>query len=167
MTMFDPDMDGIDHINIYSRGKTELGRLLSNFSEAPFTYEPYGRFMSVEGFWYYYFSGCCHDELKNLSGYEAKKVGKKYNNEGHVITDNDKEIILEAIRCKLRQNKNILELLSRCSLPFAHYYVYGTVDKPVVKYLHEYSWIVEEHERIRDLMIKKIVKENLKNRIHE
>ena len=31
----DPSKDGIDHINIYSKGKTELGKYLSNFTYAP------------------------------------------------------------------------------------------------------------------------------------
>jgi hypothetical protein len=30
-------MDGVDHINVYSKGKTELGRMLSNFYPSPFT----------------------------------------------------------------------------------------------------------------------------------
>lgn len=33
---FKPEMDGIDHINVYSKGKTELGKLLSNFARTPF-----------------------------------------------------------------------------------------------------------------------------------
>lgn len=49
--MFEPKNDGIDHINVYSGGATELGRLLTNFAHTPFENE-YGKFESVEGFWY-------------------------------------------------------------------------------------------------------------------
>ena len=49
----DSTTDGIDHINIYSKGYTKLGRLLSNFTKSEFTHPIYGHFMSVEGFWYY------------------------------------------------------------------------------------------------------------------
>lgn len=37
MNKFLKENDGIDHINIYSKGKTELGCLLSNFAFSPFT----------------------------------------------------------------------------------------------------------------------------------
>lgn len=31
MKRLDPNMDGKDHINVYSGSQTELGRMLSNF----------------------------------------------------------------------------------------------------------------------------------------
>jgi len=34
--MINPEEDGITHINIYSKGKTDLGRMLSNFAKLPF-----------------------------------------------------------------------------------------------------------------------------------
>lgn len=33
--MINPEEDGITHINIYSKGKTDLGRMLSNFAKFP------------------------------------------------------------------------------------------------------------------------------------
>ena len=33
--MYKPKDDGITHINIYSQGKTQLGRFLSNFEPSP------------------------------------------------------------------------------------------------------------------------------------
>jgi len=51
--MLDSKMDGVTHINIYSKGKTKLGRLLTNFAHTPFTHAEYGQFASVEGFWYW------------------------------------------------------------------------------------------------------------------
>jgi len=160
--MFEPINDGVDHINIYSKGRTELGKLLSNFSFSPFRYEPYGLFNSVEGFWYYYFSGCKHNDLRTLSGYMAKKIGKRYKAEkDHVITDEEKEIILGAIRCKLKQNREILDMLVENTLPLTHYYYYGELDNPKVYYMDEYSWITDEIERIRLLMIKKLIQDKL------
>ena len=37
-----PKDDGVTHINIYSKGQTELGGLLSNFSRTPFVHPKYG-----------------------------------------------------------------------------------------------------------------------------
>lgn len=149
--MSDFVQDGVDHINIYSKGKTELGRLLSNFARTPFVYHPWGVFESVEGFWYWYFTGCQHFQFKKLYGYQAKQEGQKYRDDRidkTGITESDREVILEAIRCKLRQNKNILKLLTENTLPFAHYYEYSgkRVYKP------EYDWIVDEITRINLLM---------------
>jgi len=44
--------DGIDHINLYSRGHTELGQYLSNFAYTPIQTED-GRFNSIEAYWYW------------------------------------------------------------------------------------------------------------------
>lgn len=151
-----PRNDGIFYINIYSQGKTELGRQLSNFALSEFTYEPYGTFKSVEGFWYWYFSGQKEDILKKLWGYQAKQFGQKIcNDKGRkTFAESDKEIILEAIRCKLRQNKIIRNMLAHSVLPFRHFYCFGS---KVVEPL-EYSWITDEFERIRKILQKKLQK---------
>lgn len=153
------EKDSIDHINIYSKGKTELGRLLSNFSECPFDYPPYGHFKSVEGFWYWFLTGQKHEYLKNLSGWQAKKEGQKYRDDRvdkKSLTQEQKDIILEAIRCKLRQHKKIRLLLKESTLPFEHYYEYGTGDSAKRIHLPQYQWIVDEIERIRQILKNKI-----------
>ena len=58
--IINPDNDGIDHINTYSKGKTELGKLLTNFAHTPFVHPKYGEFQSVEGFWYFKKTGYSH-----------------------------------------------------------------------------------------------------------
>ena len=42
-----PIDEGVTHINIYSKSKLELGKLLSNFAKTPFTHPVYGEFASV------------------------------------------------------------------------------------------------------------------------
>jgi len=148
--MVNPEEDGITHINIYSKGKTEIGRLLTNFARTPFFYPHYGHFESVEGFWYYYLTGCQHSGLQLLYGWEAKQEGKKLRDDRldkEGLSDEQKEVILEAIRCKLRQNKPLLKMLVRSTLPFEHYYCYGGKVIP----LPQYQWIVDEIERIRQV----------------
>jgi hypothetical protein len=73
MTNPDPKQDSVSHINIYSKAATQLGRMLSNFYHAAFEYGKYGYFESVEGFWYYYFTGQKHEHLRTLYGIAAKK----------------------------------------------------------------------------------------------
>lgn len=147
-----PQYDGIYHINIYSQGKTALGRNLSNFAVTPFTYEPYGTFKSVEGFWYYYFTGCQHEEFKRMWGLQAKQNGKKLL-EKELINEQDKSIIIEAIRCKLRQNETVRHMLRDSVLPLKHYYVFG----PKIVELPQHQWQIDEINRIRDILHKKHV----------
>lgn len=150
----DPNLDGVDHINIYTKGKTWLGRSLSNLSDHSFVMNGYGKFRCVEAFWYYYLTGCQHEELKDLSGFEAKQLGKTFRNDridkDGGINDEQKEIIKEAIRCKLRQNKNILKELTNSTLPFKHYYWYGDSNPKIIE-MSQYNWMIEEIERIRKL----------------
>ena len=54
--MSNPRNDGIDHINVYSKGKTELGRMLTNFAYIPFEYKGI-KYASVEAWWYCYLLG--------------------------------------------------------------------------------------------------------------
>lgn len=152
VNMFVPLNDGVDHINIYTKGKTILGKRLTNLSDDPVTVGVYGTFQCLEGFWYYYLTGCIYPELKTMNGFQAKKFGKgirddRIDKDG--LTNDQKEVLKEAIRSKLRQNKDLLRLLIQSDLPLAHYYFYGKEDNPKVHYLSQYDWIVEEIERIR------------------
>ena len=117
-----PFDDGITHINVYSNGNTSLGKKLSNFYEAPFQHPQYGYFESVEGFYYWIKSGKQFDELKLLSGIQAKNEGKKHCSKEDKFSEQDILDIQEAIRCKLRHNKDILKEMISTDLPFVHYY---------------------------------------------
>lgn len=120
-----PSLDGIEHINIYSKGATELGRLLSNFAHTPFTCKD-GRFESVEGYWYWC-SVPSHDSrrdsLRKLWGFHAKKLGRELRGRTWDDSEDFRLAICEAIQCKLDQNPHIEELLKDSDLPLEHYYV--------------------------------------------
>jgi hypothetical protein len=117
-----PKDDGITHINIYSRGKTELGRLLSNFAFTPFECSD-GKFNSVEGYWYWLLGA--RDSIRNLSGFTAKKIGRE-DAEKNIPKYSKQEFetkIKKAFRAKLQANLELKELFIGSSLPFDHYYV--------------------------------------------
>lgn len=163
-----PLFDGISHINIYSKAETELGRLLSNFAYAPFTHPEYGHFNSVEGFWYWLKTDKKVVQLRDLHGFNAKKVGKeqfdilqKINPEyfDNIINEEFINEIKIALRLKLKQNKQILSKLINTNLPLKHYYYYGSKDNAKVIFLPKYDWIVEELE-----LLRKITLEHIKNK---
>lgn len=142
--------DGIDHINIYSKGETVLGRYLSNFTYSPFKHPFDGEFKSVEGYWYYNLTG--DEEQRNLYGFKAKERGRNYlkeiNPEG-----NDWQVahlsIKLALISKLTQcEPEMLALFIQSNLPFRHYYKYG--DKIIEP--ERGGWIVEFFEDLRKLL---------------
>lgn len=144
---FHPSGDGKDHINIYSKGKTHLGRWLTNFALAPFELEYHGIFESVEGYWYWLATGCKHESLRLLFGVEAKRAGKALE---RVEFEGDFEAAIKlAIRAKLLQHPKMLNQLIDSNLPLAHYYVYGYSDDNCKVMPAGYDWITEYIDSVR------------------
>lgn len=147
-----PADDGKTHINVYSKGKTELGRKLSNFSRYGFKHPDFGSFDSVEGFWYWYATGCKYDIFRSSSGIEAKRLGQDLP---RVQQDDFETRVKEAIFCKVIQNPELCVLLRNSELPFVHYYYYGDPDQaPKVIPLKKYDWMMDELEEIREILKK-------------
>jgi hypothetical protein len=147
--------DGKLFINVYSQARTQLGRDLSNFAHTPFTHKKYGEFNSVEGAYYYFYTGRRFEKLRKLSGAWAKSEGlslipNEWRNQNAEIDDEFKKIIRECIQCKLRENKNILWVLISTDLPLEHFYVKG--ERIINKTKHK--WILDEIDRIRKVTQK-------------
>lgn len=134
--MFTEKTDGADHINVYSKAKTELGRFLSNFAHTPIETKD-GHFESIEGYWYWL---SCHDDnLRNLYGWAAKDYGRKVRAADWVDTPEFRESIKAAIKTKLENNPEMLKRLQYCDLPLDHYYVFsGKINRPT-----NGRWIIE------------------------
>lgn len=143
-----PDDDGKAFINVYSKGKTRLGQLLSNFADTPFRHPKHGNFASVEAFWYWASSGCRHDHLRRLHGFSAKSAGVKC--EVVPIPDSEfHEMVREAIECKVMQNPELRALLVSTDLPFVHFYVYGDGSKRVIVHKDKHDWQMQWLEELR------------------
>lgn len=144
--MYGPKTDGVDHINIYSKGKTGLGRFLTNFALSPFTHPEHGSFESVEGYWYWLKSGGTYEFMRLLHGAEAKTQGKKLP---VVQRDDFEEQIKVAIRAKLLAHRGWLSQLIQSDLPLTHYYYYGYTTDNVKVIDAGYEWITEYIDSIR------------------
>lgn len=147
MIMYSPNDDGVTHLNVYSKGRTLLGRDLSNFSHHPFRHPELGPFASVEGLWYWLTRR--DDRLRELSGYEAKKLGKTL---GVVSTLDSKEferLICLGLSAKLTAHPDIKERLMQSVLPLTHYYVqyFGGIEKVITP--KNSDWILAHFECIR------------------
>lgn len=144
--------DGIDHINVYSRGRTEIGRMLSNFYRSPFTHPKHGRFESIEGYWYWLSTGMQFDALRQIYGFHAKKVGREYRSKaerGTVRRDplSFERNIKKAMLCKIEQNPDIARRLKENTLPLEHYYLYGK-DEDVVRIPEKTRWVIDYLEAL-------------------
>ena len=146
MKTLQPEQDGLTHINIYSKGRTALGRFLSHFTKFPIETVD-GRFESVEGYWYWLDSTHKEkDRLRFLWGFDAKKVGRELRPEKPALTAEFKSKILEANRIKLMSSP-FLEEFVQSDLPFAHYYVVG---KGFPKEASDSEWLIEFWSRLRN-----------------
>lgn len=147
MAKINPDEDGITHINIYSKAKTELGRFLSNFTQCKLNTED-GPFVSIEGYWYWL--SCKDDNLRELYGWKAKSYGREFGGTDWCDDDEFKRKILNAIEYKVRHSDEFYQEFVDSKLPFVHYYVYdGKVVEPkdgkwILNFLTE--WRARIHE---------------------
>ena len=134
MTEFLPETDGIDHINVYSKSRSKLGRMLSNFANTPITIQG-EHFESVESWWYWskmnkinnsllfpVFSEENLLEVKGLIGNDAKQFYRKlYGYEGTLRPTKDE--LKMAYLQKLSEHPEIKQMLIDNKLPIDHYYM--------------------------------------------
>lgn len=148
-------LDGLKHINISTKGKTVLGRLLSNSTDTPFECED-GKFSSVEGYQHWITSK--DEEFRELVGYHIHDYALTVRNQDHLNVDVFREKIKSAIRIKIKTHEYISHLLIDSDLPFDMYSIYKNKS---VKHKNS-EWIIEEIELIRKEL--QDVREKEKNR---
>lgn len=134
--------DGKDHINIYSKGRTKIGRLLSNFAYTPFNHLEDGKFISVEGYWYWLSTK--DEKLRNLSGFNAKKYGRIVGGKDWLEDEEFKRKIKLAIKCKIDQNE--IDLSALGDLPLKHYYF---MPPNIFKTPDQGQWIIDYIDELR------------------
>lgn len=136
-----PAIDGKTHINIYSKGDTELGRFLSNFAHIHIITED-GDFQSVEGYWYWLSN---HDDrMRALYGYEAKKMGRTLPRPHKLSEEEFRRKIREACWIKLHTDKRMLNVFKESTLQFTHFYVFNGYNKDA-----GFKWLVDIWEYFR------------------
>lgn len=142
-----PDMDGITHINIYSKGKTDLGVVLSNFSHHPFCHVEHGLFASVEGYWYWLTRQ--EDELRHVYGFKAKELGRSLPEVKKWHPEQFQNFVCQALDAKLESHPWILEELKKSHLPLEHYYARFYGDQLKVTEPGNSEWIIAHFEKVR------------------
>jgi hypothetical protein len=139
--------DSVTHINVYTKGATILGRMMSNLANSSIEHPRYGHFRTLEGLWYYLKTGLTEDSFRVLQGYECRKAGKDILPIWNTNFHRDFKI---GIVLKILANSELKILLEASTLPFVHYYYYGNVpgkQKLIVPRGHE--WQVEFWDSMR------------------
>lgn len=144
-TKIDPTEDGTKHINCWTKGRTPLGKELSNLAFRPFKHPEHGTFASVEAFWYWLGTGMKHDNLRPLHSHSAKSAGSGLLKVAIDPAVFQKEICT-AIRCKIEQHEDLKREFVKSNLPFMHYFVYG---RDAVRSKDEHLWQMEFLETLR------------------
>lgn len=144
--------DGIDHINIWTSGRTELGRMLANFTYCHFDVPGIGPFNSMEGFWWFIkTSSKTNDEtkarnkLRSLSGRNAKDTGRNGN---LMKITGFKELVRWGMYQKVIQNEKLANLMKESTLPFEMYWL--KEDSAMEVYPSGWEWQTEIAEEIRN-----------------
>lgn len=151
--------DGISHINMYSKAKTELGKMLSHFSQLGFVHPDYGTFGSLESYWYWCSTGKKYDQLKELHGFNAKSIGRGFPKVQYEGFQKDIEV---GIELRFLQNTHFLELFKNSTLPLKHYYLYGIGPDVKAVFPKESSWLEGYYEKLRKKFKGLLIGKNLK-----
>lgn len=140
------ELDGITHINIDKKGRTELGRQLTHMSRSSFSHPEFGPFQSIEGFIGFIRSGAKDDQFHYVHGMNARFRAK--NQDSDFILG-FREIVMEANYLKITQNEFLLQLFRQSELPFDHYYLLDS-GRPVKP--RNAEWIIPGFEELRRLI---------------
>ncbi len=159
-----PNNDGVDHINVFTKGKTKLGRNLTNISNLSIDMGVLGTFASMEALWFYgrikmqgLMTHGIKEEIRVMRGWDAKRAMSDFpfKDISEVLTvdaeDTFKELIKSGLRKKLEQHHWLRKELKRSTLPLAHYYYYGKGDKVVVRDAG-HKWVITYLEELRSIL---------------
>lgn len=141
-------IDGLDFINIYSRGETKIGKWMSNFQKINIIIDG-KNVSSLEGYWYYLLTGKSY--LLRLHGYSAKMHGMK---ESRIYEEDDafREKFIKAIDLKIKSNITMFsEFLNYdINIPLVHFYA-----KDKGKPIKEHDWFISHIDKRRKQFYKK------------
>ena len=135
------DYDGVTEINCSSRGRTELGCLLSTFGmpdDLQYIRTPHGLFKTIEGYWHYL--GSQYEGLRRMSGYQAHQWAQANPNQfTRMPTEKFNYYIEQAVRYKIDHSAYLQHLLSVNDLPFVYYHI----SKGVAAESYGYNFFIE------------------------
>ena len=138
--------DGIDHINIWIHAETDLGRFLALDSDLPVNHSYFGRFCSVETFWYYIQSEERDDRIRTMFGKTLKSFVRRLNRQ-HVV--NFRAMIADTMYQRIQQYPPLLEAVKNSVLPFDYYRFDNRNEVKIPIRPNFFKWLLSALEEIR------------------
>lgn len=145
--------DGVNCINIWINGETELGRVLDKSFKMQFKHKQLGNFTSIDGIWNYLLSGDFDDRLRYATGkhltYLARKLEENKEKNAEIFTPiNFRAIILDSTFQKIKNFPNLEIAVKESNLPFDCWFVdkETKVKQRLIKYGY---WFIPGIEEIR------------------
>ena len=140
------DKDGVDHINIWGFGETELGRQLSTQYRKPFVHEHFGRFNTIDGLWHWISSFERDDRLRHLSDKQLKMFS---SNLTRMRVPHFRFLILDAIWQRINQDKALKKMMIESFLPFTCYYYHRRDTSLPRMSITAAHWLIPGYTEIR------------------
>ena len=136
--------DGIDHINIWHQGETDLGACLSLDSMIPFTHSIFGEFTTFTGFWHYIKTTERDDLLRGMWGRKLDEYAKRLT---RYTVPNFQAIILDANWQRIQQHPPLMQAMAESTLPFDTYSINPSTH--LWKRAPYYNWFIAGCEETR------------------
>lgn len=137
--------DGVDHINIWEHGETELGKVLAHNTVIPFNHHIFGNFSCIEAFWHYISSQEHDDRIRTMRGRALHTFSRKLSK---LHVPNFCAIILDANWQKIKRYPEIQEALIESTLPIDCYYTQRKSAGIRIRVPYA-SWLIDGFEEIR------------------
>ena len=136
--------DGVDHINIWLQGETDLGQCLSFDSMIPFTHSIFGEFTTFTGFWHYIKTEERDDLLRGKWGRKLDEYAKRLTRRN---IPNFQAIILDANWQRIQQHAVLMKAMGESTLPFDIYSI--NPETHLCKRAPYYNWFIAGCEETR------------------
>lgn len=144
MAEFNPNREGVDHININRNARSALGRLLHPASNLPLNHPEHGKFASLENFRMWINTGMSVMRLRHVPVNRAIEIAQTLPR-GNVSAVAREDLLCEGLGFKIEQNEELAKLLRECKLPIVAYHVHRDGDSNLVvsSYAQPLDWMLQ------------------------
>ena len=146
-----PKLDGVEHINIWAKGATWLGKFLSHRTLCELNL-PEGRFLCVSAYWYHL--TCKEDSrLNRVHDWETELLATQLSplpRKQQLPAAELQAKIKKALDAKIKWSDYWQEEFTESELPFLHYYL--DAEGNVVDESRKYRWLLNHLEARRTLL---------------
>jgi hypothetical protein len=142
--------DGVDHINVWSDAKTDMGAVLNHSGPLPLNHSVFGYFDNMTAFWFYIQSEERDDRIRGMNPAAAHRFGKLMKSQR---VTNFRAIIADSNWQRIKSKPILMKLIEQSDLPFD---AYRTNVKTGMRMRPPFfGWLLWSYEEIRTAIKEK------------